>query len=746
MISTTSELVDVPTRPSARLDLSINVGKKSNAVVGIYYSDEDAPMVDDAISPSCDSMDITPLCAAQASPSPIIPSVDSPRSISTSLDPKGSADVQACVSDKKKEIRDKAKRPLQATKKRPRQKKKRSYDMNLVPNVEKNTLLLHKWREFDSFGRNGKKNISSVVPTLVPCDRSFGSLSDASDCKFRSIDICVNQPSLEQEFLLSKPCEKCSLVEDFQKDFNDLDCGISSPFGPNGDSVIWIPQSRSEWEDCIDEMTAVCTAAAWHRHKLSKKAKALFYPPLSRIYIRDRIDVDDPMIGYQIRHKKGWLQGFIMMTTFTTWTHFFKWDSLHPQNGITICEHEKGFVDNGTLSSELELQSRSGDPTATGVVWPTVAEISLVGALGCGEYLVQLGLDDLSKGGRYDYVVLQATETSRSFYEKLGFIRVGAVSKYGSAQDFENNASGLEEVGYRHWTYANETTQGLNEHGAPSIIMAYKINASRKVHINTQNCVECNCQLHRPSFIDMFSKYFVKEKPEILPLFSHGRKRLLSSIITPTGEKYRTSKLKAVSSGRSIRNTSVMKRHGTKRSLHQLSDVVLRPSVISQESNITARVLRNSSHSKFLCGNSTLSTKVNNPSPESKSTPLRKQKIINMYRDPKKIYFFNKVVTPKEDKVREFTHTSKYFFVLNYNEETKMIRVIPLNRKGTFKGKREGRQKWKATVLERECKDDITYWKSMGIFTSSCSNWNIVPAYMVTKCSSVAEESWDIFD
>ena len=740
--------MDAPTQPN----LSINVGKKSNAVVGIYYSypeygqsrlsDEDAPMVDHAISPCCDSMAIT-LCAAQASPSPIVPSVSSPRSISISLDPKESADVQACVSDKKKEIRDRVKRPLgQATKKRPRQKKKRSYDMNLVPNVEKNSLLLHKWREFDLVGRHSKRNISSALPTLVPCDRSFDSLSDASDSKFRSNDICVGQPSSDQEFLFSKPCKKCSLVQDFQKDFN---CGISSPFGPDGDSVIWIPQSRSEWEDCIDEMTAVCTAAAWHRHKLSKKAKALFYPPLSRIYIRDRIDIDDPMIGYQVRHKKGWLQGFIMMTTFTTWTHFFKWDSLHPQNGITICEHEKGIVDDGTLSTELELQSRSGDPTATGVVWPTVAEISLVGALGCGEYLVRLGLDDLSKRGGYDYVVLQATETSRSFYEKLGFIRVGAVSKYGSAQDFENNANGLEEVGYRHWTYANETTQGLNEHGAPSIIMAYKINISRKVHLNTQNCQDCNCQVHRPSFIDMFSKYFVKEKPEILPLFSHGRKRPLSSVITPTGEKDRTSKSKTVSSSRCIRNTNSTKRHRTRRSLHQLSDVVLRPSVISQETNITARVLRNSSHSKLVFGNSTQNNKVNS-TPESKSTPLRKQKIINMYRDPKKIYFFNKVVTPKEDKVREFTRTSKYFFVLNYNEETKMIRVIPLNRKGTFKGKREGRQKWKATVLEREGKDDMTYWKSMGIFTSSCSDWNIVPAYMVTKCSSVAEESWDIFD
>ena len=39
--------------------------------------------------------------------------------------------------------------------------------------------------------------------------------------------------------------------------------------------------------------------------------------------------IDDPIRGYTVRthdHRRR-LQGFIWFTTFTSWTHFFKWDS-----------------------------------------------------------------------------------------------------------------------------------------------------------------------------------------------------------------------------------------------------------------------------------------------------------------------------------------------------------------------------------------------------------------------------------
>ena len=120
-----------------------------------------------------------------------------------------------------------------------------------------------------------------------------------------------------------------------------------------------------------------------------------------------------------------------------------------------------------------------------------------------------------------------------------------------------------------------------------------------------------------------------------------------------------------------------------------------------------------------------------------------KQKIANMYRDPKKTYYYNKVVTPKPDD--KYPYKSKYYFVLDYQEDIKMIRLIPIYKTGTFKGKREGRDKWKANVLPRKMSDDEKkYLKSMDVITATCSKWDIVPSFMVTKCSSVAEESWDI--
>jgi hypothetical protein len=58
-----------------------------------------------------------------------------------------------------------------------------------------------------------------------------------------------------------------------------------------------------------------------------------------------------------------------------------------------------------------------------------VAEVSLLGALGCGRQLLQLLIEELETGDKYDYLVLQATDNAIGFYEKMGFTRVGAVSR-----------------------------------------------------------------------------------------------------------------------------------------------------------------------------------------------------------------------------------------------------------------------------------------------------------------------------
>ena len=45
---------------------------------------------------------------------------------------------------------------------------------------------------------------------------------------------------------------------------------------------------------------------------------------------------------------------------------------------------------------------------------------------------MQLAIEEMEAGDDYDFFVLQATDTSRTFYESLGFVRVGAVAKYAA--------------------------------------------------------------------------------------------------------------------------------------------------------------------------------------------------------------------------------------------------------------------------------------------------------------------------
>lgn len=62
-------------------------------------------------------------------------------------------------------------------------------------------------------------------------------------------------------------------------------------------------------------------------------------------YIADRMDIDDPLWGYQVRcSKTGWLQGFITLTTFTTWTHFFEWNSTHPASSMAAARVANSLV------------------------------------------------------------------------------------------------------------------------------------------------------------------------------------------------------------------------------------------------------------------------------------------------------------------------------------------------------------------------------------------------------------------
>ena len=56
-----------------------------------------------------------------------------------------------------------------------------------------------------------------------------------------------------------------------------------------------------------------------------------------------------------------------------------------------------------------QAQLHAGDPDNEGVVWPQIAELALLGALGCGRWLIELLLDELeAEGSPYLYVVTQA--------------------------------------------------------------------------------------------------------------------------------------------------------------------------------------------------------------------------------------------------------------------------------------------------------------------------------------------------
>lgn len=132
---------------------------------------------------------------------------------------------------------------------------------------------------------------------------------------------------------------------------------------------------------------------------------------------------------------------------------------------------------------------------------------------------------------------------------------------------------------------------------------------------------------------------------------------------------------------------------------------------------------------------------------DKKSISLRKQRIPTMYRSPKKLYYYNKIVTLKKGGENSglFQIKSKYYFVINYDAPSLTLQLIPLFLRGSFKGKREGRPKWKADVLPRDKdQDEESYLKSMHVITSTCEKWDIVQSHAVTKCASVKQESWDI--
>jgi hypothetical protein len=289
------------------------------------------------------------------------------------------------ASSRRRSSREQKQRPVNMTTIRVR------YDMEFVPRVERQ---LHFWDSCQTWPSRGD-------PVHVPTTASKSSKRTSNTSTLTST--------------LKSPCQspQAHAAHFFRS------------------SVVWIPHKRKDWEDSVSELTAVCTSAALRKHIPGSKK---FVAPLSREYIRDRIDIDDPMRGYQIRHKAGgWLQGFLLWTNFTTWTHFFTWDSIHPMSGMKTTTNAQYKDADGSLAQELQALPRSGDPSDSGIVFQNIAEIGLLGGLGCGELLLKMALESIRRERKYKYVALQATDGSKKFYEKFGFVRVGAVCRYGTS-------------------------------------------------------------------------------------------------------------------------------------------------------------------------------------------------------------------------------------------------------------------------------------------------------------------------
>jgi len=302
-----------------------------------------------------------------------------------------------------------------------------------------------------------------------------------------------------------------------------------------------------------------------------------FHPPLSQAFIKDRVRIDDPLRGYQIRHATGgWLQGFLVWTNFTVWTLDFQWDSTHPASGLPqydVASEGLGDTnDDGTLSEELQALPRGEqDPLDGGTVLKQVAEISLLGGLGCGELLLRKAIEDIcdsktSDNCNYKYVVLQATEGSRRFYEKMGFVRVGAVCRYrwaeyctkgdisattGKKVDVQN-VEGMEVDpkfhGYRHWTYTNESCKSLNAHGGPSVMMCLRLDDYDKDKRQTiSELLQPHLVSKKPT-IQLFGNVANPDSENLAPTRKSQRRSSGSWKITEQEEQEQQIKKKAHSS------------------------------------------------------------------------------------------------------------------------------------------------------------------------------------------------------
>lgn len=295
-----------------------------------------------------------------------------------------------------------------------------------------------------------------------------------------------------------------------------------------GDSMVEAPATRQRWLGMKEELKGLCDEAVRRRalKLLSRGARprtalASAGAPLYEAYIADRLDLDDPLDGLVVRHRvTGWLQGFVTRTTFTTWTPHFMWDSRHHAAGLKGLVGSGRKLDSGvsrgaraspkppraggagallkrackvtapptndphllpgeSLAEALERQPHGGNWRTTGIVWEKVAEVSLLAALGCGDWLMGVLLEELAGDPRYEFCVVASTPGAATFYERHGFVRVGAIARYldPEVDDVDSpHAPAKPWQAYRHWAWGDERRESLRDnHGEPSYMMARRV-------------------------------------------------------------------------------------------------------------------------------------------------------------------------------------------------------------------------------------------------------------------------------
>ena len=112
-----------------------------------------------------------------------------------------------------------------------------------------------------------------------------------------------------------------------------------------------------------------------------------------------------------------------------------------------------------------------------------------------------------------------------------------------------------------------------------------------------------------------------------------------------------------------------------------------------------------------------------------KKASLLKQKVRAYPRT--RVHFYNRVV-----KAKSCGKAPQYYFVLQYDEESELIKIVPMEARGKLTGKREGRPRYQALIGDNDANFKVV----------KASDYQVVPATMVMKTPVVSQEAWDVED